>query len=49
MTVVLLNGLQKNGMQPNPDKFHLILLSPTPTKQQVKNYAVARFSYLKLG
>ena len=25
----------KNGMQANPDKFHFMLLSPTPTEQQV--------------
>ena len=34
MAETLLSGLQRNGMQANPDKFHLMLFPPTPSEQQ---------------
>ena len=34
MAVTLLSGVQKNGMQANPDKFNFMLFSSTPSEQQ---------------
>ena len=35
MVEMLLTGSRKNGMQANPDKFHFMLLSPSPVDKQV--------------